>query len=122
MEESRLGPVSISAYITGAAELAHRIYGVFGPRVEYSCSPFDSFSDVRCAALMGSIAVVWLSAFLLHAAMYVAWRQNRCPSWLERGLWMLLAIVGFPIGAVIYFFVIYRNLDADGQYSLQSRS
>jgi hypothetical protein len=49
--------------------------------------------------------------------MLVAWHNNQAPSFWEKTLALIFLIV-VPFGLILYYWVIYRRMDRQGQYRL----
>jgi uncharacterized membrane protein YkgB len=81
---------------------------------------YDSTS--ASATVVGDIAVflvvilVAISLLLLLPRMYIAWWNNRAPSFLEKT--MALVVLVTPLGLPVYYFFVFRRMDHNGQYRL----
>lgn len=98
-----------------------KVYELVGTPFHFECQLTEAFSDPRCAATVIVAVVAFIAQWYLGVAMVTSWWQNRLPSVFERALWAVLAILTFPAGVAIYYFVVYRRLDERGQYRLLSR-
>jgi hypothetical protein len=76
--------------------------------------------------LIGGFLEGWL-LFLIGVAIghlffvfWSAWWKNRTPSFLEAIFWFVLLIL--PDSYPIYYLLVYRKLDAKGQYAALGKS
>jgi hypothetical protein len=71
-------------------------------------------SAVVIVVLVGSCAV---SGIVVIDRMFVAWYRNQAPDLWERLIWLIF-LVAIPYGLLIYYWVVYRRLDARGQRAI----
>lgn len=71
----------------------------------------DPISAVVIAIIVITLA---LSTIVVIDRMFVAWYRNKQPAALEKMLWLIL-LLAIPFGVLIYYWAMYRRLDARGQ-------
>jgi hypothetical protein len=110
-----------AALIVATEVLFVKVYELVGPPFHFGCQPSDVFSDYRCAVTFVVVVMALAIRWYLCAVMATAWWRNRLPSIYERALWAILMVLAFPGGLAVYYFIVYRRLDRQGQYRMLSR-
>ena len=81
---------------------------------------YEAKDTVSAACILVVITAFGLSAFVVIDRMFVAWYHNRQPDVWERIL-SLIFLVAVPYGVLVYYWVVYRHLDARGQGEIWDR-
>jgi|GEM_PF-3719494 len=99
--------------------LAGWMAALVGLSFEFECAPLADGPTCFFISVLGMLILVAGARVLFFLG--IAWWGNRAgPRW-ERWVWLGLAIMLFPYVLFLYYWLVYRRLDVEGNFSLFER-